>query len=258
VGTDAINPRSIEVWSGIKLDDIDHAVLGLKLTEDLPTRFTLVVRTRRPIQAEQVRETLKAEGRREVDGRGVYPFVMKMELPGIQGGGLGANAWFADDYTLVVAKTFDHVPAEPRGGVDHLRPALRQLLKERMGPSAQLWLAADMPPWDKVFPLLQAWVLLSLRKEARTIEKVRTFGVWLTADDGGATLRGAAHCDDDAAAEALEAFLGPKNEKGLKALAGPDAGPATREFVKSLKVTREGTWVELQAKASAEAVRGAK
>jgi hypothetical protein len=255
LGSDAINATSIESWSGLKLAEMDHAVLGFTLDNNLLTHFVIVVRTRRPLDQEKVRETLKVHDARPLHGRTVYPFVMKTTLPFISH--VDVNAWFADDHTLVVAKTFDdgkghQVPTTARTGSDHLRPALRQLLRERVGASAQVWLAGHPPPWNKMSPLLQG---VLERKENEAVAKVRTFGLWLTADAGGATLRGAFDCDDEDAARALEGYLGPGQRKGIKEwLVGPDAGPMEREFRDSLKTARDGTWVDLQARASARAL----
>jgi len=234
---------------------IDHAALGLKLDDELLTRFVLVVRARRPIEEQRVRDALKTEGKREVDSRPVYPFVLKTGLPLLAQ--VGVSAWFADERTLVIAKTFDRIPLTPRTGIDHLRPALRQVIKERMGPSAQVWAAAHAESWEGLNFFLRAGLTDKLGN-ADTFKKVRTAAVWLTADDG-VTLRAAFDCSDEDGAKALGAYFTPKDGKGIKALAlRPDAGPMARELVGSLKATQHATWVELQAKASAKAVRGAK
>ncbi|HKI34669.1 MAG TPA: hypothetical protein VKA46_22625 [Gemmataceae bacterium] len=256
LGDESINLHSVEGWSGLKLEEIDHAVFGLTLDESLPVRFTLVVRTRRPIDRDQVLKALKAEKQRDVDGRPVYPFVMKTNHWLFRE--LGANAWFADDHTLVVAKKFEdgpghRVPTEPRAGLGHLRPALRGLITERIRPPAQAWVAGRLPPRDDQFAGLK---LLLQDRDNAPLEKVKTFGLWVTADPKEATLRAAFDCDDAEAVEALATYLGPDNRKGLKAWFAPgQGGPMGREFAWSLKMTRQGTWLELQAKASAEAIR---
>jgi hypothetical protein len=256
VGLGGEGAPNLEKWAGLRLDDIDHAALGLKLDDELLTRFVLVVRARRPVEQQSVRDALKTEGKREVGSRQVYPFVLKtgLSLPPT----VSASAWFADEYTLVIAKEFDRIPLAPKAGLDHLRPALRQVIKERMGPSAQVWAAAHAESWDGLNFFLRTGLENYLEKDAPTFKKVRTAAVWLTADDG-VTLRAAFDCADEDGAKVLAAYFTPKEGKGLKALAArPDSGPMARELVDSLKATRHATWVDLQAKASAEAVRGQK
>jgi hypothetical protein len=256
LGNDVLSAASIENWSGLKLDDIDHAVLGLTLDESLLVHPTLVVRARRPIDQEKVRAALKAQARRELDGRPVYPFLMRTGLPLLPE--LEANAWFADERTLVVAKKFDdgpghRVPLAPHAGIDHLRPDLRALLRERLGAPAQVWLAGHRPDWDTLSPLVR---LVLQRKENAAAAKVTTFGLWLTAGPDGATVRGAFDCEGEDAARALEAYLAPANHKGIKEWVAPgDSGPMERAFANSLKITQHGTWVELQASADAESIR---
>jgi len=256
VGLGTPGGPDLEKWTGLKLDDIDHAVLGLKLDGDLLTRFTLVVRARGPIDQQHVRDLLKTTARQDVDGRPVYPFVLETGLPVLAK--VGASAWFADDRTLVVAKTFDRIPLTPKTGIDHLRPALRQVIQERMGPSAQLWVAAHTDSWDGLNFILRLAISDHLDQGADTFKKVRTLALWLTTGDD-VTLRGAFDCADEDAARALAAYLEPTNRKGFRALFdAPDEGPMARELIDSLKTTQQGTWVDLQAKASAEAVRGDK
>jgi hypothetical protein len=256
----------LEKWTGLRLDEIDHAVLGLKLDPDsLLTHFVLVARARRPIEEQRVRDALKAGPKQTVGSRTVYPFDLRvnLNLPFVQWLDVRAQAWFADEYTLVIAKEkeFDRIPLAPKAGIDHLRPALRQVIKERMGPSAQVWAAARVESWDdkKLSPLVIGGLAAALKDAGvplKTVQAVRTAAVWLTADDG-VTLRAAFDCADEDGAKALEAYFDPKDGKGLKALAArPDAGPMARELVGSLKTTRHATWVDLQAKVSAQAVRG--
>jgi hypothetical protein len=255
LGNEDISPRSIQTWTGLPLEAIDHAVLGVTLDENLQLHFTLIVRTRQPVDEDKVRVTLKAEGRRELDGRPVYPFVMQTDLPFIRQ--LGANLWFADNHTLVVAKVFDdgsahHLPLAARTGVDHLRPTLRELIKERLSSSTRAWVVGRLPPRETQFPLLR--LALGTADNA-PLTGVRTFGLWMEVRADEATLRGAFDCEDADAAHALEAYLGPTNRKGLKAWVTPaESGPMGQEFLKSLKITRQETWVDLQATASAEVV----
>ncbi len=256
LGNESINLQSVENWSGLKVADIDHAVLGLSLTNDLPVHFTLVVRARRAIDRQKVREKLKAKPQRELDGRTVYPFVMQTDLPVFSK--LDANLWFADEHTLVVAKRFadgaEHViPVTPRTGLDHLRPALRHIIAERMGPSTRAWAAARLPDETDLFPPLR---IVLLNRDNEPLKKLKTFGIWVTTGGEGATMRGAFDCIDEDGAKALMAYLAPTNRKGIKEwLMTPDAGPMERAFAGSMTIAQDGTWVNLTAKADAAAIR---
>jgi hypothetical protein len=256
LGTDTVNPASIETWSGIKLADMDHAVLGLALDENLLTHFTLVVRTRRPIDQARVLKAIKAQDQRELDGRPVHPFLLHTgvkDFPDLQ-----VNAWFADDSTLVVAKRFNDgprhvIPLTPPSEPDQLNADLRRLIADRMGSSTRAWMAGHLPAWDKLSPLLQ---LLLLDPVNAPIKKVKTFGIWLTTDADGAGMRGAFDCADEDGAKALQAYLVPANQKGIKSwLMTPDAGPVERAFADSMALTQDGPWVQLTAKAGVAAIR---
>jgi hypothetical protein len=252
VGLGGAGAPDLEKWTGLRLDDIDHAALGLKLDADMLTRFVLVVRARRPIDEQHVRDALKTTAKQEVDGRPVYPFVLETGLDLVAR--IGVSAWFADDRTLVIAKNFSRIPLTPRTGIDHLRPALRQVLKERMGSSVQAWVAAHMDSWEGLNFFLRQRLANELDRDTDTFKKVRTLALWLTVGNG-VTLRGAFDCDNEDAAKALQAYLEPSNRRGVRTLVDPqEAGPTGREILESLKTTQQGTWVELQAKASPEAV----
>jgi hypothetical protein len=256
LGNDSVTPASVESWSGLKLDEMDHAVLGLSLDENLLVNFTLVVRTRRPIDQDRVLKALKAQPRRDLDGRPVYPFLMHTGVsffPDLQ-----AHAWFADASTLVVAKRFDDggrhvIPLAPPAKPDHLQPALRQLIEQRMGLTTRAWAAGHLPAWDDLSPLVR---LLLIKPENEPVKKLKTFGIWVTTDAEGATMRGAFDCADEDGAGALKAYLAPGNRKGIKNwLLAPDAGPMERAFADSMKIEQDGTWVNLTAKAGAATVR---
>jgi hypothetical protein len=251
VGLGGAGAPELEKWTGLRLDEIDHATLGLKLDDKLLTDFVLVVRARRPLDEPRVREALKAAAKQEVKGRPVYPFDLKTGLDIVTS--IRVFAWFADERTLVIAKDFGRIPLTPKPGIDHLRPALRDVIKERMGSSAQAWLAARVDSWDRLNFFLRQPLENELDRDADTFKKVRTLALWLAADDG-VTLRGAFDCDNEDAAKALRAYLEPSNRRGVKALVNPrEAGPMAREMLDSFKATQHGTWVDLQAKASAEA-----
>ncbi len=255
LGNDAFNPASLEAWSGLKLDDMDHAVLALSLDENLLTNFTVVVRSRPPIDQDRVLKALKAENGRDLDGRLVHPFLLR-NVPFFHE--LQANAWFADANTLVVAKRFNDgprhvIPLTPPAEPQQLQPELRRLIADRMDTTTRAGAAGHLPPSDNLSPLVRALFLL---RENAPLKKLRTFGVWITTDAEAVTLHGAFDCADEEGAKDLTAYLAPANRQGVKEwLTTPEAGPMERAFADSMEISQDGTWVKLTAKAGAAAIR---
>jgi hypothetical protein len=258
-GPEELGIQDVAGWTGLKLDDIDHAVLGVRLDEGLLMGFVLVVRSRSPVDQEKVQQTLKTKPKQDLDGHTVYPYALTLKVPALKQRGfdkLPAYIWFADDHTLVVAKEFKPIPLTPRVGCEHLsRADLRTLLKERMGRTAQVWIAGHFESWDDFQGLANFAKAPELEAQLATLSKTRTLGIWLTC--GEDLMLGAAFdCTDEASAKALQAKLTPTKPGeamplGLRA----DAGPLSRALIESLKTTQDGTWVQLQARASADAVR---
>jgi hypothetical protein len=246
---------NLEKLTGLQLRDIDHAVLGLNVENRLIPRLTLVVQTRRRYNADTIRAALKASRSPEPGERQLFRF--KLEKPSLE-----AVLWFAAERTLVVGLSEDDlkpVPAEPQPqGAGHLSRPLQEVLRERMGPSAQAWVAGHADDWDKTSVKL---LLAGLRKEDRQVlGKVRTFAGWLQFGQG-MSVNADFDCADDAAAEALERYLVPKDagdRKPIRVLGGrPETEPIARELGQTLKAFRKDTWVTVQAKARADTVRQA-
>jgi hypothetical protein len=256
-----VGVQGLEGLTGLKLDDLEHVVLGLKLDDLIPPRMTLVAQTRRPYDPGAVRAALKADRGTPQGGRTLHHF----QMPGF---GLDAYVWFADERTLVVArrlKDFERVPRTPHPGLDHLPAELQGFLKTRMGPAAQVWAVGHADGWDKVkvaqlgLALLYRTDVLTLFEAGRVLPKLRTAGAWLVCGDG-VTLRAAFACADEASAKALARYFTPDDEQGrktLEALGMLGKQPLPRALGETLKTVQEGSWVELQAKAGAEAVRSA-
>jgi hypothetical protein len=184
-GTTGFGLDSVEKWTGLKRDEIDHAILGLKVEDRLPPRLALVVRTRQPYSTDQVRATLKAERRTEREKKTLYRFPM---------GQLDGVIWFAGDQTIVVGLTvgdLDEVPLTPAEGLDHLPPALTQLMEERLTPGTQVWAVGHADDWEKT---VARFLLVTLPKEDQAgVAAVQSFGLWLQFDRG-MTLNAAFRC----------------------------------------------------------------
>jgi hypothetical protein len=203
----------VEKWTGLRPEQVDHVVLGVKADDPLPPRLNVVVRTREPYDAAKVREALKARraggGPKELyryDGPGGVPLVL----------------WCADERTLVVGLLASHleaVPARPRDDLGALVPELRPILRERMRPAGPLWAAGHARDWadTAAAPLLER---LGQEDRAR-VRSVRTFGLWLQPGRE-VTVNAVFRCGDPAAARALEQYVQSRWGKGTNLKAVPD------------------------------------
>jgi hypothetical protein len=214
LGATDFSLATVEKWTGLKPEEIDHVVVGVKVADRLVPRLTLVVQTTRPLDQEKVRTALRTNRLPE--------FVR-----------------FATNRTLLLAltaKDLDQVPQAPAAGIDHLSLPLQDLLRHRLGREAPVWLVGFAEHWDKtvVGPL---FVTSLPRKEREALTGVQAFGLWLQFDQQ-VTLNGAAECTDDSGAERLNQYLDRWDKEGLKHV-------------------HDKTWVSLQAKTSAEALRQA-
>jgi hypothetical protein len=244
----------ISHWTGLRAQEIDHAVLGLHIQGELIPRFTLVVRTLRSYDADALRKTLNASrslgaGKREYYRVDSDKFARRV-------------LWFLDDHTVVVGlknEDLESVPAKPHDGIDHLPPEVSTIVKERLGAGTPAWIVGRPENWGTQLDLLsnfwkqQAQVLDLLRQ-------VRRFGVWFHFTDG-LTLNAAFECADAASAEGLEAHLTGHDEGEKKAFSlrppVPELESVYQELGKSVKADRNGAWLALQARASAETLRKA-
>lgn len=241
-----VGAESLEKWCGIKLDDMDHVALGVIIDDQFPPRMALAVHTRQPYDAELVRTTLKAGRTTERGGKTLHRFDLGQF-------GLDALLWCVNDRTLIVSRhleDFDRIPAEPRSNPDHLAEPLRAYLTERMGPSAQVWIAGHVDGWDKGG--MQLLLMGLLKQNAPMVSSLRTFGAWAVCDEG-LTLNGSVRCVDEPAATKLKEWLnspGTPENKGTEKGEGKEDTGLRRELRQSLRTIQNGLWVEFQAKAS--------
>lgn len=213
----------VERWTGLRLQDIDHLVLGVKVDDPLPPPTILVVRTTRPYDLKKLRSTLEAKSA----GGGKRP------LYRFQPAGLPFPLYFggADPRTLVLGLSPTHlaeVPLRPVAGLDHLATPVRKVLEDRVGPGGPLWAAGHAQDWTKTpaAPLLGE----PKKEDLKGLQKVRTFAVWLVPTDP-VKVFAAVECADPAAAEALaERYLSGWEK----------AAPEGRKY------SREGAWLSGQ------------
>src|SRR5262249_26444919 len=131
IGNGDFTLDSVRDWTGVEVDNLDHLVLGVVVRDgadaDLTPAVHLVVRTRKPYQAERVRVALKAT--RTHDER--TPEGGKRTLYSASVGKLPVQLWLADERTLVVGlfSTMEQVPGKPQEGLTHLPPEVRQAIE---------------------------------------------------------------------------------------------------------------------------------
>jgi hypothetical protein len=245
----------IESLSGLKLAELDHVVLAIKLDRLFPRVF-LIVRTIQPYNRVEIQKDLKAAKLARADGRTVYEFEMKQTSG-------NAALWFADDQkTLVVAwpsTEAKEIPLKPHSGVNHLPADVRSVLEEQLDPAArktpaQLWAVGHVDSWASMPTLLglatvfrEAWLPLS---------KIKTAAVWAHLSED-ADLHAACRCGDSAGAETLRTLLQPEEPdatKGLGALL-PKKSLMAADLIRTLKVTQDGERLTLDAKISAATIQ---
>lgn len=246
--------QSLERWTGLKLDEIDHAVLGLRVDDRLP-RVTLAVQTVAPYSPERVREALKATRRTERNGRTLYRF--SLEKPPLE-----AALWFAGERSLVVGlspQDLDEVPATPQPGLAVLPAPVRATLTQRLSSGALAWAVGHADDWTRT--IVQLPLEAALPKEQRqALSQMKSFAVWYKAD-GALSLHAAIECTDANAAETFDRYLARLQERGkeIAPAAGDSAG--LRSLLAALGEhfahVQKGAWVELQTQAAPEAVRQA-
>jgi hypothetical protein len=221
--------------TGLDVEDIDHAVLGMVLARgegpDLPPTY-LVVRTRRPFNAPQLRAALKAREGREVetpDGgkRVVYSAAVR---------GLPMTLWLPGDRTVVLGLLGDlaGVPSRPNEGLDHLSAVLRKLIEARISTGMAAWAAGHADDWKAT--LLP--VLLANFKDTPVlgrIEQVRGFALGVLPEKP-LKLQGAFRCADEATARKIEE---------------QDLAPRAKKEPGRFKYGRDGAWLDVQWKLDA-------
>lgn len=222
LGNVEVNADLLERWTGLKAEEIDHLVLGVKADEGIPPPAVLVVRTVRPYDAEAVRATLGAEPAPAVGGKTLY----KCKTGD---GGLRPFLWCADERTLVFSlfeKPLEAVPDEPSAGLERLPADVRMLLEERLDSAGPAWVVGHAADWRKTAVALLLGGLAE--KDADLVGHVRDFALQWQAERP-AKLLASIRCDDADAARALETRL-------------MTAKPADADW----KAAREGPWLTLQ------------
>jgi hypothetical protein len=231
IGNFELNLDAIKKRLGLSADEIDHVVLGAQLQAaedaDFPPPTYLIIRTRQPYDAEKVKTALGAKRPREVrvqpgDKRLLYP-VKVQPLP--------LELWLAGENTLILGLSkMEQLPARPSEEAQ-LSAEVREVLEQRIGPGAPLWLAGHSSNWEKTLlpTLLGVWKDVPV---VSRLAQVRTFAVWLQPDKEPKLL-GAFRCADESNARQIE-----KEELASRGQKNPEA----------FKFSRDGEWLSIQMK----------
>ncbi len=258
----------VEQWTGSKVEEIDHVVMGLPIGDELqiPPPLLLVVQTRRPYSEASIQAHLQTT-RQLKQGKKMLYRLPKIRLYRLT---FDPVLWCAAPNTLVVgltAEALDEVPLTPAGGVERLPTAVQNLLKQ-MGSGTQAWTAGELALWQRIDFLLATlrtakavWKLPDFPEEPITaLAKVKMFGLWLRLEPG-VTLNGRLTCIDDNGAAALEKYLGPSKPGAAPPMLvlgnRRRTEPIARELARTYQRQREGNVITLKAEASAAIVQEA-
>jgi hypothetical protein len=253
--------HTIETWTGLKLAEIDHVVLGIKVEGVAFPRAMFIVRSILPYDAVDLRRDLKATKLPGNGSRSLYRF---------EPASLGHDAvlWCPDQRTVVVGWTFfggsdgklEGVPDTPKSGTDRFPPKLRSVLDERIDPSAraqavQAWVAAE-PSWEKS-PLVQIALTRFSRETQDLLSPLRALGAWAQFRESAKVRAGLQTTNSDAA-DKLEATVRDVVVKQRLPFGNPGPGTAAvlSDLARTLRISREGDWLSVEAEVTSQAMTG--
>jgi hypothetical protein len=135
----------IDKATAVGLRNVDQLVVGLGFENgSLPPQLFVVVHALQPFDLDGLARQAKAHALKK-DGRTLY--VAKADNLPVQ-----LHWWKAADRVLVAtisARDFEGVPLLPRTGLDHLPPAVANLIRDRVAHDACAWLVAASDKWDR-------------------------------------------------------------------------------------------------------------
>ena len=249
------DPRRLAALTGIEVEEIDHVILGAKVSLLVP-RVTLVVHTRRPYHLERLRTRLQAAGRVEKFKRTIYSFLITNQ-------GLStAYLWCPSDRFAVfaiAAADFETVPLSPEPGTGRFNPSLERMLTEELHEGTQAWLIGNSP--NVLSNLAAATLIAKADKQTKELlGELRVISTWLECDEDvkWSLIAGGA---DDLFANRLGDFL---ERKGI-AFGKPFKWEGTSwrskkiesELTESLRIHTEGGRLHLKSKAATATLREA-
>lgn len=181
---------TLEKTTGMKLEEINHVVLGLKISDRFTSRWQLILQARRPFDQDKVREALKKErGTQEI--KWLSPITLAMAAS---------------------AKDLNTIPKEPMHDVKHLAPPIQDFLRTRITNNASAWAIGHAP---KVEQTAVGFLLAALpAEEQKIVAKIQTLGLYIQLDKE-AKLTTEAECVDASAAAGLDGYLEQREKAGI-------------------------------------------
>jgi hypothetical protein len=173
-----------ERLTGLKRDQIEDVVLGLKVDTNIPPQMRLIVRTRSAYDVDRLRPALGATRSRQ-EGNKFVDYIKPSGWPLPE-----AVLWCATSKTFIICLTAEDmakVPEQPFPNVDHLAPQIADLLKTRSDKGTFFYLVGHADHWDKTF--LNLLLLKWPDEDRKTFFKIQTIGIGLRADTGATTSR---------------------------------------------------------------------
>ena len=227
-----LNLGLLRDWTGLDVQDIDHAVVGVRDAAAFPPPVHLVVRTRRPFNANQLRAALKAGQGRQAKA----PDGEKRTLYSATVRGLDMTLWLPDNRTVVLGLFGDlsDVPARPDEGLEQLPVELRLLLEKRLASGMLLWAVGHSADWKKTWLPTRAEALKDVPLLAR-LEQMKGFAAG-AIPDRTVKIQAAFECIDEAAARQIET---------------EELAPRAKKQPEKFKYGRDGAWLDVQWKVDA-------
>lgn len=242
---------SLQQWTGVPLEEIDHAVLGVVTQTGAFPYFTLVVQTRRPVHTRKLVEAIQAGSAQTQGNKKYYPVRM---LNGLLTSGL----WVTEDEMRVVLTShlaLDLVPDVRHADQEHLLPSIRKFLDART-PGTQFWAVGHIKDWEMTL-LPTALTLGQVSKETGDLVKqFRGLEGWFQLEQDltvNARIEG-----QDASAATTVATLLTVLWKGGRLFGGRgESQPLVQELSANLRLERKDNAVTLETKAQGAALRNA-
>lgn len=144
LGLPEVVVETVEKASGVGLKNVEYLTIGIGLQKaSLPPQLVVVVVTRQPYDFPDLLRRTKATSLKR-EGRTLHV---------ARATGVVSVHWWSPNNRVLVGtiqpRDFDDVPLEPRTGVDHFRPEIATLIRDRVADDSCAWLAASSDNWVK-------------------------------------------------------------------------------------------------------------
>jgi hypothetical protein len=203
--------KQLPRMTGLKLEEIDHAVLAVSLDAQFP-QVQVVIKTRRAYDLAKIAEHARAAEPPQYQDRPLYHLELN---PG------DALLWCVDDKTLLGVIRFDVPKREhlaglsmtPRPVGDVLPVSLHEAMKERLPKREFVWAVGKLERLDAIKDLLA--FVPGGKVKLNAIKGLQTFAVGLEPVEG-LTLTGNFHLADAKTAAGFKTMLEGIKIEGVK------------------------------------------